>query len=104
MSITTGVGIAGGLGLHQLLASGSPRAAAGAYTQRPAVTPGSAPAPAGLSLDGITLAGPMVLHVRDVPSGEISMMVGTQELIYRDPQLVSQLVKTAASVNKRAEG
>jgi hypothetical protein len=39
----------------------------------------------------------MLVHVRDVASGEIALMVGTRELIYRDPELVSRLVRTAAA-------
>jgi hypothetical protein len=106
MSIT-GVGIAGGLGLRQMLLSphGEPQG-----ESSPSVTTSLLPntptmgAPAtGLSLDTVSLAGPMVLHVRDVATAEIAMMVGTQELIYRDPELVSRLVKTAASANT-AEG
>ena len=100
-SVTTGVGIAGGMGLRQLL---------GRRTAPTAAEP-SAPAPAAATLtqdvstvsvplDGVTLAGPMVVHVRDVPTAEVSMMVGTQELIYRDPELVSRLVKTAVSASE----
>ncbi len=104
LSIGTGVGIAGGLGLHKLLATDapamqSPRAQASA----PEVAPQPAGAP-GLSLDGVSLAGPMLIHIRDVANAEVAMMVGTRELIYRDPELVSRLVNTAASANTKAEG
>jgi len=100
LSVTTGVGIAGGLGLHKLLASDTPKPAAESRSQ-----PEQAPRQqqpqltqqAALNLGGITLAGPMLLHVRDVPSGEVSMMVGTRELIYRDPELVSRLIDKARS-------
>ena len=102
MSITTGVGIAGGLGLHKLLGSGAPSTTQ-VSAPTPAVTPASALAAVRSSLEGITLAGPMVVHVRDLATAEVAMMVGTQEVIYRDPELVSRLVKTAGSVN-RAEG
>jgi hypothetical protein len=99
MSITTGVGIAGGLGLHKLLASDTPKQ--GAESRPPSEQPASQQQQliqqAALNLGGITLAGPMLLHVRDVPTGEVSMMVGTRELIYRDPELVSRLVDKARS-------
>jgi hypothetical protein len=95
MSITTGVGIAGGLGLHRLLATDAPAIAA-----QPLITP----EPVQVALGGVSLAGPMVLHVRDLANAEISMMVGTQELIYRDPELVSRLVQTAAGASNQAEG
>jgi hypothetical protein len=93
VSVTTGVGIAGGLGLRQLLNSRSLPTSASKPMEASAVSPSATP----FALDGVTLAGPMVIHVRDVPTAEISMMVGTQELIYRDPELVSRLVRTAAS-------
>jgi hypothetical protein len=98
MSLTTGVGIAGGLGLHKLLTPGAPTTSPAEAVATSADVPVAAP---GLSLDGIALAGPMVVHVRDVPTAEVSMMVGTQELIYRDPELVSRLVNTAASAATR---
>ena len=99
MSITTGVGIAGGLGLHQLLASDTPKQGAESRTQsqQAASQRQQLIQQAALNLGGTTLAGPMLLHVRDVPSGEVSMMVGTRELIYRDPELVSRLVDKARS-------
>jgi hypothetical protein len=102
MSVTTGVGIAGGLGLRQLLgAGGSPRNASEVAEAAPAPA-AAAPAPQlNFGLDGVSLAGPMIIHVRDVPTAEISMMVGTRELIYRDPELVSRLVNTAASATNR---
>jgi|SRR5579864_600669 len=90
-AVATSVGVAGGLGLHKLLAA--PPAAAATGT----------PAVPAMSMDGVSLAGPMVVHVRDLARGEVSMMVGTQELIYRDAELVSRLVKTAAQA-RRAEG
>jgi hypothetical protein len=94
MSIT-GVGIAGGLGLRQMLL---PRQQdTSATTSLAAVAQAPTSPAATLSLDAVSLAGPMVIYVRDVASAEIAMMVGTQELIYRDPELVSRLVKTAAS-------
>jgi hypothetical protein len=90
LSIGTGVGIAGGLGLHKLLAGDSPMPAAAAAGQ-------TTPQPAQPLLEAVSLAGPMLIHVRDVATAEVSMMVGTRELIYRDPELVSRLVSTAQS-------
>ena len=95
LSIGTGVGIAGGLGLHKLLATDS------STTQKPMQTEAATMQPL---LEAVTLAGPMLIHVRDVATAEVSMMVGTRELIYRDPELVSRLVSTAQSANTRAEG
>jgi hypothetical protein len=109
LSITTGVGIAGGLGLHRLLASDAPTAApaTGSRIQSPAASqPAAAQLPAGQAptLDAVSLAGPMLVHIRDVANAEVAMMVGTRELIYRDPELVSRLVSTAQAANTKAEG
>ncbi len=38
-------------------------------------------------------AGPMVAHVSDLATGEVSVMVGTREVIYRDPEFVMRLLK-----------
>lgn len=40
-----------------------------------------------------TLAAPMVAHVRDFGSGEVSVMSGTTERIVRDPKLVARLLR-----------
>lgn len=45
---------------------------------------------AGLS--AATIAGPLVAHISDFASGEISLLVGTQEIVYRDPELVMRLL------------
>jgi len=44
-------------------------------------------------LSAVTLSGPLIAHVSDFASGEISLLVGTQEIIYRDPQLVMRLLQ-----------
>jgi hypothetical protein len=36
-----------------------------------------------------------VAHVRDLKTGEIAVMVGTREIVYRDPQFVKRLIKAA---------
>jgi hypothetical protein len=102
-SVATGIGMAGGLGLDRLIVptslrtDASPSSAPDAPAPQP-VAPG--PQPVAPSLNGVTLAGPMLVHIRDVASGEISMMVGTRELVYRDTELVSHLVQTAVSAGK----
>ena len=103
MSVTTGVGIAGGLGLRQLLA-GRITPASTTDTTLAAHAPSPGPSTALIAdLGKVTLAGPMVVHVRDVPNAEVSIMVGTQELVYRDPEVVSRLVARAASAPTRME-
>jgi hypothetical protein len=39
--------------------------------------------------------GPLVAHIRDAGTGEISLLVGTRELMFRDTDLVARLVKAA---------
>lgn len=41
------------------------------------------------------IVGPLVAHIRDAGSGEMSLLVGTRELVVRDPDLVARLVKAA---------
>ncbi len=104
MSITTGVGIAGGLGLHRLLANDAPKAEMTAAAPVAPVAPLAPLAPGQPDLAGVTLAGPMVIHIRDLATAEIAMLVGTQELVYRDPELVSRLVQTAATAGNGRPG
>jgi hypothetical protein len=100
VSLATGVGIAGGLGLHRFFTntvpptSSVPSTPSSAYGPSPVTAEQSSP---GRSLTGVSLAGPMLVHVRNVATGELAMMVGTRELIYRDPELVQRLVTTAVS-------
>lgn len=51
-----------------------------------------APDVSATELSATTLAGPLVAHISDFASGEISLLVGTQEIIYRDPELVMRLL------------
>ncbi len=41
------------------------------------------------------LSEPLVAHVRDLSTGEISLFNGTQEVIVRNPQLANQLARAA---------
>lgn len=52
-------------------------------------------APAATELASTTLPETLVAHVRDFASGEIGLLVGTQEIIYRDSELVARLLQTA---------
>jgi hypothetical protein len=36
---------------------------------------------------------PMVAHVSDVATGEVTLFVGVREIVFRDPQLVARLIK-----------
>jgi len=72
-------------------AAGLPQAA-----DPPSITPLVGASPAGVSL-----AEPMIVHIRDVAAAEIGVLFGTQELIYRDPELVARLVQTARQATGR---
>ena len=48
---------------------------------------------AATDLSGVTLTDTLVAHVRDLTTGEVGLMVGTQEIIYRDPDLVMRLLR-----------
>ena len=39
---------------------------------------------------------PMIAHVSDVATGEVALLVGAREIIFRDPQLVSRLIEAAS--------
>jgi hypothetical protein len=41
------------------------------------------------------LEGPIVAHIRDAASGDISLYVGEREIAYRDPALVQKLTHLA---------
>ena len=40
-------------------------------------------------------SGPIIVHVNDVATGEVALLVGAREIIFRDPQLVARLMKAA---------
>ncbi len=41
----------------------------------------------------------VVAHVRDASTGDVAIMVGTSEVIHRDPQLVGRLLAAARQAN-----
>jgi hypothetical protein len=54
----------------------------------------SGPSPAAnLHLTKEELAGPVVVHVRDLATGELALMVGTREIVLHDREFVSRLGK-----------
>ena len=40
-------------------------------------------------------SGPVIAHVTDVSRGEVALLVGAREIIFRDPALVARLMKAA---------
>ena len=57
---------------------------------------------AGMPVLGLSALEPMVVHVRNAATAEISVLIGEQEFIYRDPALVSRLVQSM-NVSTRRE-
>ena len=43
-------------------------------------------------------SGPIIAHVSEVATGEVALLVGSREIIFRDPQLVARLMKAASRV------
>jgi hypothetical protein len=80
-------------------------AAAGVLSSVPGlsglITAGETEAPAadaslaGSEAGAASLSEPLVAHVRDLSTGEISLFNGTREVIVRNTQLASQLARAA---------
>lgn len=43
----------------------------------------------------VTVDGPLVAYVQDTASGEVTLLIGTEEVVARNPDLVAQLVRAA---------
>jgi hypothetical protein len=79
----TGIGVAGGV-LAGALAAEAPGLVTGPAQM------------AGKSLpSGAAATEPLIAHVRNVSRGEIALMVGTREVIYKDRELAARLVVAA---------
>jgi hypothetical protein len=79
LAAAAGVALAGGLGaVRRLLPVGQ----AGQAGQLGLGGPGQ-------------LGEHMIVHVRDLSTGEIAIMAGTSEVVYRDADLVARLVQGA---------
>jgi hypothetical protein len=65
-----------------------------------AASPGGATAAPALTAAGAAVgakaSGPLVVYVPDAGSGDVSIMVGTQEVTYHDPDLVARLARAAS--------
>ena len=42
----------------------------------------------------------VVAHVRDASTGDVAILVGTHEVLHRDPQLVGRLLAVARQANR----
>ena len=45
--------------------------------------------------EGASLTEPLLAHVRDLSSGEISLLVGQREIVLNDPGLVARLYQAS---------
>jgi hypothetical protein len=72
-------------GLLPELASDAPEAAGDASGAAAELAPGAA----------ADLEGPVVAHIRDAASGEMSLYIGEREVTYRNPALVNQILRAA---------
>jgi hypothetical protein len=62
-------------------------AGAGATATAPTVAAGAAV--------GAKATGPLVVFVPDAAAGDVSIMLGTKEVMYHDPDLVARLARAA---------
>ncbi len=46
----------------------------------------------GSALSAAGSSGPIVVHVRDISTGEVGILNGTREVVVRDPRLVARLI------------
>ncbi|HLI87173.1 MAG TPA: hypothetical protein VKV37_00710 [Ktedonobacteraceae bacterium] len=69
--------------------SAAPEATEAAVAELPAVTNSVTELPAVAA----PLSAPLIAHVSDLATGEISLLVGTQEITYRDSELVTRLLR-----------
>jgi hypothetical protein len=54
--------------------------------------------PAGSLLGSSSAAAPsepLIVHIRDASTGEVSVLHGTSEVVYHDPELVRRVVRAA---------
>jgi hypothetical protein len=59
------------------------------------------PAAPGTTPDLPLVAEPLVAHVRDLASGELSLMVGTDHVVLRDANLAARLYGAALTPRRR---
>jgi hypothetical protein len=54
----------------------------------PAVLPAALP-------EGASLSEPLLAHISDLSSGQISLLVGQREIVFNDPSLVARLYQAS---------
>jgi len=91
-SMLRGAGV-GAAGLAAIAVAG-PAVPALAAANRPAA-PARGAVSAGARSDGIS--GPLVVHLRDVRSGEMDVFAGTSHTRLRDPELAARLARASGA-------
>jgi len=82
------------------LSSGAGVAAAGvAIAAMPsvaaaAIRPDGSADPAA-TIEELSAAGPLVVHIRDASAGVVSVMSGEQEVVFTDPKFIARVVAAA---------
>ena len=64
-----------------------------ACSQQPSTTSPSSNNQSATASSPAKVSGPVVAYVRDFQTGEISLLAGSQEIIFRDSDLVQRLLK-----------
>jgi hypothetical protein len=54
---------------------------------------GEAASVSSAEVDSANVAGPLVAHVTDLSTGQISVFLGENEYSYRDPQMAARLLR-----------
>jgi hypothetical protein len=70
-------------------------AVAGAIAAVPGLAAALKPADSSLAVAPGNTADPLLVHVRDFASGEISMLIGTEQVVVRDHDLAVRLYAAA---------
>ena len=85
-----------------LVRSSVTAAAAGVAVALPAMpavlTTAETDAPEAADEAGVTagtMSGPLVAHIKDLSTGEMSIFSGTSEITTRDPQLAARILRAA---------
>jgi hypothetical protein len=59
--------------------------------------PGFTPTPAASNAGPLLPGEPLIAHITNLATGEISLLVGTREVVYRDPVMANRLMAAARS-------
>jgi hypothetical protein len=52
----------------------------------------------------LSLGDPVIVHLKDVPTGEVAVMSGTREIVYKDAEVVERLLRGAQQAAASGRG